>query len=143
MKKHQMAGVPVKIENGPLKDKYFKVIDYLVNQYQGKDIERIAASQAALVTPVVGRGHKLDDRIVFGQLYPSMEFICVHDDELIKTVQPPLKVVEGGKDDTRTTSEGDNQTPVAGQPEPDGRAVSSPKLSVKDGGKSGSKGKKN
>jgi hypothetical protein len=95
---------------------------------------------------VVGRGYPLDDKIVFGQLYPKMEHICVHDDELkIKKVQPPLKVVEEEKekqDDTGTTSEGNSDAAGTGTDESDGRTVSSPKLQIKDGGKAGRGSKK-
>ncbi len=128
-KRHVMAGQVVKVEEGPFKGQYFKVLDYIVNQYQGKDIEKLAEVQAQLITPVVGRGYPLDDKIVFGQLYPKMEHICVHDNELkIKKVQPPLKVVEDEKetqDDTGKSSEGNSDAVGTGPAEPNGRAVSS------------------
>lgn len=129
--KHAMAGFPVKVEEGTYKGQYFKVIDYLVNQYQGKDMEKIAVSKASLVTPVIGRGYPLDDNIVFGQLYPAMTFMCMHDDELkVKTAKPPLKIVENeeakeNEDDSGTTSTGDNQPSSTGESESDGRSVPS------------------
>ena len=82
MEKHKMAGLPVKITNGPFKDKYFIVIDYMVNQYQGKSIEKIYKSHPLLIKPVKQRMGKLDDQIVFGKLHPGMEFCCMHDTEL-------------------------------------------------------------
>lgn len=147
LQKHKMAGVAVKIEEGPFKGQYFKVIDYMENQFQGKSIEKIATFQATLVTPVVGRGYPLDDKIVFGQLYPAMTFMCVHDDELrIKTAQPPLKIVEEEKeiqDDTGTTDQGNSVAAGTGSTEPDGRTVPSAKLTIKDGGKGKKAGKTN
>ena len=134
MEKHPMAGIAVKIEEGPLKGQYFRVIDYLSRQFQGKEMDRIAEREPRLVTPVVGRGYPLDEKIVYGELYPSMEKICVHDNELkVKTAKPPLKIVEGGQDDTRTTSEGDNPTTSTEPAGSDGRDVSSAAASSEDG----------
>lgn len=145
-KRHPMAGNVVKIEEGPFKGQFFKVLDYITNQYQGKAIEKLAEVQARLITPVVGRGYPLDDKIVFGQLYPKMDFMCVHDNELkVKTAKPPLKIVEDEKekeDDSGTTSQGDNSTPVAGTDESDGRPVSSATTEAKTGSKSKRTGKK-
>lgn len=127
-KKHKMAGFPVKVEEGPFKGQYFKVIDYISNQYQGKSMEKIAVSKASLVTPVVGRGYPLDDKIVFGQLIPTNQFICLHDDELrVKTTTPPLKLVEEkeNQDDSGTTSTGDNKPPSTRKSKSSGRSVSS------------------
>lgn len=127
-KRHKMAGQVVKVEEGPFKGQYFKVLDYMTNQYQGKDIEKIAETQAQLVTPVVGRGYPLDDKIVFGQLYPKMEFVCMHDEELkIKTAQPPLKIVDEkeNQDDTGKPSEGNSDAAGTGESKSDGRPVSS------------------
>lgn len=92
MEKHQKAGMPVKIANGKLAGKYFVVTDYLVNNFQGKDIAKIAASHPHLVVALKNRGYPVDERIVIGKMYPEMSVQCVHDDELL--VQ--MSVVEGG-----------------------------------------------
>lgn len=81
--RHTQAGIPVKIQRGPLKGRYFIVSDYLINQYQGKPIEKIAqGSGAELLLPLKRRKLPVDDDAVFGKLYPTMEQTCVHDSEL-------------------------------------------------------------
>lgn len=91
IEKHEKAGLPVKVANGPFKGRYFVVVDYFVRQYQGKDIGKLRKSQKTLLDPVESRGFKVDEEVVFGRLYPSMEFICLHDKEL----RTDIKVVEG------------------------------------------------
>lgn len=93
MVRHPKAGQPVKIANGPLRGQYFIVSDYFVNQYQGKDIARLRKTQAKLLDPVAKRGYPIDDQVVFGKLYPKMNFICVHEKELLVD----MKVIEGGE----------------------------------------------
>lgn len=125
--KHPSAGKPVQITSGPLKDKYFVVIDFLVNQFQGKDIKKIAKAHPELTRDLEKR-KALDDTAVFGRLYPTMEHICVPDAELKKPVSKSekkrLEVLKGGKDDTTGSSEGDNQSTEPGESESDGRSVS-------------------
>ena len=82
MKKHKLAGIPVKVASGPFKDKYFIIVDYFVNQYQGKSIVKLLKSQRKLLDPILKRKLPLDDEVVFGRLYPSNEFMCMHDSEL-------------------------------------------------------------
>jgi hypothetical protein len=82
MKKHPQAGQAIKVTEGPFKGRYLKVVDFFQNQYQGKSMEKLAKTQAALLNPVKKRGFELDNKVVLGQLYPNMEFVCVHDKEL-------------------------------------------------------------
>ena len=126
--KHPMAGSPVELTAGPHKGKYFIVVDWLQNQYQGKSMEAIAKSHPELTRQVTSRkGFKLDDQIVFGKLYPALNFVCVHDSDMqiIEKKPPELTVISGGKDDSRGPSEGDNQASSTKGPESDGRTVSS------------------
>lgn len=139
MEKHRMAGLPVKITNGPFKDQYFIVVDYMVNQYQGKSIERIYKSHPALIHPVKVRMKQLDDQIVFGKLHPSMEFCCMHDSELrvmdglritkdIDKLDLPDNVVDikqGAKDVSTGPSTSDSEPVEPGESEPDGRSIPS------------------
>ena len=92
MAKHPKAGQPVKIANGPLKGRYFVVQDFFVNQYQGRSIEKIAQSQGHHLVPMKRRGYPIDSDVVWGRLYPEMNWCCVHDKELLVDMQ----VVEGG-----------------------------------------------
>lgn len=82
MTTHPMKGQTREIVEGPLTGKYFQVIDYVVNQFQGKNIERIKKSHWGLFQPVVRRKYPADDKVVIGKLYPTLEIVCVHDDEL-------------------------------------------------------------
>lgn len=77
---HPRAGQKVIIKNGPLKGIPFQIIDYLTTMHQGKDIKRIKADQ--FTTPIKNRGLPLDEDVVFGQFYPTMQHGCVHDSEL-------------------------------------------------------------
>lgn len=116
MEKHPFAGKPVVITNGPHKGKYFMVIDFIQNQFQGKSIEKIAKSHGKLVRPVVQRMGGLDDKIVFGKLHPTMEFCCMHDTELqvvAAEAAPPapepipdnvVEITKGKKNDSGRTS---------------------------------------
>lgn len=96
--KHPQAGHPVKIAKGPLKDKYYVVHDWLVNQFQGKTIESMRANSsiARYMEPVARRKFPVDEKLVWGRLYPTMEWCCVHDDELRTDAQPEMQVIEGG-----------------------------------------------
>ncbi len=129
MTKHPSAGKPIKITSGPLKDKYFVVIDFLVNQFQGKDIKKIGKAHPDLVRALHSR-KLFDERAVFGRLYPTMEYTCVHDSELLIVEEPKkkkgkLKLVEGDDDDTTGTDTGDSETTEPGEPGLDGRSVPS------------------
>lgn len=139
MEKHRMAGLPVKITSGPFKDRYFIVIDFIVNQYQGKSIEKIYKAHPLLIKAVKQRMGKLDDQIVFGKLHPGMEFCCMHDTELrvmdglritkdIDKLDIPDNVVDikqGAKNVRKGPSTGDSEPTKPGEPEPDGRGVPS------------------
>lgn len=130
MKKHPMAGKPVKISSGPLKDQYFIVIDFLVNQYQGKSIKGIYDSHQSLVDPTVKRTKLLDENIVFGRFHPSMIHGCVHDTEI--QIEPPkLELVTEVKDDSGSTGESDNKLPRTRKPRSKGRSVPSGKSHLK------------
>lgn len=98
MQKHPQAGHPVKIAKGPWKDKYFVVHDWLICQYQGKTIAsmRENSSIAKYMAPVEKRKFPIDEKLVWGRLYPTMEWCCVHDDELRMDTQPDMQVIEGG-----------------------------------------------
>lgn len=97
MRHHPKKGHILTIKTGPMTGKNFLVIDWLESQYQGKPIHRIKAADP-LLAPLKKRGVALDSDIVFGKLYPSMEFICIPDSEL-KTAEskPALEVVESDK----------------------------------------------
>ncbi len=132
MKKHPDAGFPVKVEKGPMKGQYVQIIDYLVNQFQGKQIEKIAKAHPELTQPVVTRGYPLDDKIVYVELLPTRQRICLHHEEL-KMVQPPLKLVEEEKENgTQGPSTTDSEPTQPGPAEPDGRSVPSAKADGKD-----------
>lgn len=93
MPKHPKAGMPVKIANGKFKGQYYYVVDYLVNLYQGKNMKRILTSfHPNVEAELKSRGCSVDDKIVWGKLYPSMRFLCLHDDELVVD----MKLIEGG-----------------------------------------------
>ncbi len=128
MEKHLSAGKVVQLTDGPHKDKYFVVIDFLVNQFQGKDIKNIAKAHPDLVRELFAR-KKLDDKAVFGYMYPSKDHTCVHDDDLkvlSKSDAKRLEVLKGGKDDTGKSSAGDNQDAEPGKSGgAEGRSVSS------------------
>ena len=155
MKKHKMAGKPVMIESGKLKGRYFKVIEYLVTQYQGKAIEKLAKTKQSLIGPALSRKQPLDDGLVFGILLTQDgtgkgEYTCVHDNELIvapvsKSEEKRLAIVKPhdpelhahGKeadDDTGKPSEGNNINTKPGKPEPIGRSVPSAKSTPKVNG---------
>ncbi len=89
MRHHPKAGQRVSIKNGSLKGLYFEVIDFLKAQYQGKEVKKIKADH--LTAGMVKRGHVIDDDTVFGRLYPSMAYTCVHDKELKLAVVPEQK----------------------------------------------------
>jgi hypothetical protein len=91
MRKHPKANQPVTIKNGDLKGRTFIVIDFVTSMHQGKRIEKIKIPQLARI-----RNSKLplDQDVVFGKLYPSMEFICLHDSELKYSKADEEKVVE-------------------------------------------------
>lgn len=140
MKKHKMAGLPVKIENGPLKGKYFQVIDYFQNQYQGKSMDKLAKTKHTLLDPVRQRGKPLDEGVVFGMLLPTRAFTCVHDTEL-QIVKPELTIVpEGEPDATTGTDTTDSESTQPGKPEPVGRSVPSGKGNSKSKGTTKNKG---
>jgi len=80
MRDHPKKGQPVRIKKGKLKDKTFMVINYMETQYAGKPIHKI--KQEKLFAGLRGRGLPLDSDVVFGKLYPEMEYCCVHDSEL-------------------------------------------------------------
>ena len=125
-KRHPLVGRPVKVTKGPYKDRYVVVVDFLQNQFQGKDVKNIDKGHPNLTREIKKRG-LLDDKAVFVRLYPSMEHIVVHDTEiqLVKEEAPKkLKAIKGGKDDTTGSSDGDNQTTEPGGHESDGRSVS-------------------
>ena len=97
MRTHPKKGHIVTIKSGPYAGKNLLVIDWLESQYQGKPIHRIKAADKFLA-PLKGRGVKLDSDIVFGKLYPSMEFMCLPDSELRTEVsKPALEVVDTEK----------------------------------------------
>lgn len=133
MKKHPQAGTIVKIVNGTFKDKYFKVIDYFVNQYQGKSMENLKKSQAALLNPVLRRKLPVDDEVVFGQFYPALEYACLHDTELQFKEVPPEELpdnvtsIKGKKNDSGTTTAGDNKPTSTRSTRSKGRSVPSEK----------------
>lgn len=93
MEKHPKAGQPVKIANGPLAGKYYVVHDWLVNQFQGKTIEGIIANKAMAhhLEKVTARKYPLDANLVWGRLYPTMDWTVTHDDEL----RVAMQVIEG------------------------------------------------
>lgn len=90
MRHHEKRGKAVKIANGPWKGKYFVIADYYTTQYQGKSIEKLAKVRGAELTPVLNRGFPIDDDVVWGRLYPAMNWCCVHDKEL----QVDMKMVD-------------------------------------------------
>lgn len=91
MAKHPKAGHPVKIANGPLKGRYFVVTDYFINQYQGKAMEKLAQIHGKHLERVHRAGYPVDHEVVWGRLYPEMDWTCVHDKEL----QIDMQVIEG------------------------------------------------
>ncbi len=93
MRNHPQRGKPCKITNGPLKGKYFIVIDFLEAQFQGKSIEKIKKTQGHLLQSMINRGFPVDTDVVFGKLYPEMNFAVVHDKEL----HADLRSVETGE----------------------------------------------
>ena len=91
MKVHEKKNQPVKVKSGIHAGKIVMVVDYLVNQYQGKAIDRIQSPQLNVYK---AHGGKLDDNVVWARFYPSNEWVVLHDDDL-KNVT--LKAVDGGK----------------------------------------------
>lgn len=110
--KHPLAGSPVELTDGPYKGRYFIVVDWLQNQFHGKAMENIHKVHPEITGEVVKR-KGLDDRIVWGKLYPLQTLVAVHDDDMLK-VEPKtkekidLKLISGGKDDTGRSSEEDS-----------------------------------
>ena len=96
MKKHPKAGQPVKIANGPLAGKYFVVTDWLSNQYQGKSMEGILKNHGAHAVAVKRRGFPLDDGLVWGRLYPEMNWCLVHEKEILVNMKT-VETEDGGK----------------------------------------------
>jgi len=91
--KHKRAGTMVSIKNGPLKGRTFEVINFLVDQYQGKSIDRIKGPAIdGLKAALIGRGKPMDNEVVFGKLFPGGDFALVHDSEL-KSIQG---IIQGG-----------------------------------------------
>jgi hypothetical protein len=95
MEKHPKAGQPVKIANGPLAGKYYVVHDWYVNQFQGKSMVKLATTRPELQS-VKKRKYPLDERVVWGRIYPEMAWTAVHDDELVVK----MNVVEDAKGET-------------------------------------------
>ena len=97
MRHHPKKGHILTIKSGPLTGKNILVIDFLESQYQGKPIHRIKAADS-LLAPLKSRGVKLDSDVVFGKLYPTMEFICIPDSELkAEESKPALDIVDPDK----------------------------------------------
>lgn len=92
MTTHPLAGKPVKILSGPLKGQYFIIVDWLSNQFQGKDLTKLQKSKPALFNGLKKRGVPIDDKLVWGKLYPEMNFLTVHDSE----IKSDLKAIDGG-----------------------------------------------
>jgi hypothetical protein len=91
MNAHPKKGLPVKITAGPLIGQYFVITDYVVNQFQGKDIKKIAERYTNIgFGAMEQRGYPIDEQVVFGRLYPSMQPMVVHDSEL----KVDMKVVQ-------------------------------------------------
>src|SRR5687768_17467046 len=102
---HPKKGQKLTIKNGPLKGKYFEVINYLTTQHQGKDIKKIKA--AHLTTAMVNRGHPLDEHTVFGLFWPEIQYGCVHDSEL-KVQLESVKPTNSKSEDTSEQEEPTN-----------------------------------
>lgn len=109
------------------------VVDFLKNQFQGKDIANIAKAHPELVGALISRGLPLDDDIVFGKLYPELNFACVHDTELHMELPDNVVPIRGDKDDTRGTSETASADTVAGGTEVEGRSVPGTEGTAKTG----------
>lgn len=92
MEKHPLAGKPVKIANGPLKGQYFIIIDWLLAQFQGKRIEKIQKAHPGMFAGLKKRKVPIDGKLIWGKMYPEMNFMMVHDDEL----RSDLTVIDGG-----------------------------------------------
>lgn len=150
MKQHPMAGKPMKITTGSMKGTYFIVIDWLVRQFQGKQIEKIHKAHADLTKPVLRRGYELDDQYVFGRVYPEMRFACVHDSELHSAESAELtgpNVVslaakrQEKANDAGQANKRDNSITTTGEPGPtDGRSVSSADSTTEDEGQAEGEG---
>lgn len=94
MTKHPKAGQPVKVANGPYRGRYFIVSDFLINQYQGKKIENLAKGMMrSHCEAAKSRGVPIDDGLVWGRLYPEMNYVLLHD---AKELQVDMKLIEGG-----------------------------------------------
>ncbi len=138
MKKHPMAGKAVKLTQGRYKGMIFNVIDYVVNQFQGKQIQKIVKGHPNLFEGMRG---PINDNVVIGTLHGQYENhvlrrVVVEENDLMKDM---LKIVDGGQDAapvipfrpeevqdvTSGPDSSDNQVDVPGEPEPDGRSVPS------------------
>lgn len=128
MTKHPKAGLPVKIANGPLKGKYFVVHDWYQNQYQGKDIKKVIERHFNEVKEVKRRGFPLDDKLVWGKIYPSMAWCCVHDDELL------VQMTEVKNEDGTTTELPPNVAPMLSKGKGKARVKTVKKEKPDDGG---------
>lgn len=138
MEKHKMAGKPVKLTGGRYKGVIFTAIDYLVNQFQGKRIEKIAKGHPELFVGI--HPDDIKDTVVIGTLHNIYENhvpkrVVVRDQDLMKEL---LSIVDGGQEAapviplrpeevenvTSGPSSSDNQDDVTRGPESDGRSVS-------------------
>ena len=126
--KHPLAGTPVELTDGPYKGRYFIVVDWLQNQFHGKAMENIHKVHPEITSEVVER-KGLDDKIVWGKLYPHQTLVAVHDEDMHSVSKSEkrrldLQLINGGKDDTREPITGDREIVDPRGPVPEGRSVS-------------------
>ena len=127
-KKHPQAGNHVMVQRGPLKGTAVKVVDFLTNQFQGKSIKSL--KERADLSPEIhvlkARGFEVTEKTVFVCVPETPpRYILMDDSELVTEAQKPkLTSIDGGKDDTGTTSEGDSGTTESNGSESDGRSIS-------------------
>jgi hypothetical protein len=127
MDKHPMAGKPVKLTGGMHKGLIFTVIDYVVNNFQGKQIGKIVKGHPALFFGL--KPEDITPNLVLGTLHNVYENhvlkrVVVRDEDLMKTL---LKIVspEGEEDVTTGPVSKDFAVDDAGGPGPEGRSLPS------------------
>ncbi len=137
--KHPQAGQVVKVTTGAYRDRYAKIINFFQTQFQGKKMTKLYKTQYHLLHPVAVRGYEVDEKVVLVQIYPTMEFICLHDKELQyiaideKDLPPNVTPIKKKEiiNDAIGTGEGNSNNVSTGGSDVDGRSVPSKTVSGK------------
>ncbi len=137
--KHPHAGKHFVVETGKLKGLTVKVADFLQNQFQGKSLKSLSkrADIAPLIAQLKGRGFEVTEKTLYA-FGPDKLPLLLDDSEIHVQTKDKLKIVDGGKDDTRKASGKDSGT--VGGTSDEGRSVPGGEADTEDEGEAGQVG---